>query len=143
VEKALNLDVGWTINSPLDIVALVALALLAVFVIMQVLALVRDGKIKLPGTAKKRKASESFVERRLMPCAPYVAEHTGLLRALQEGQGNIRREIEGIDRKQCAVSTALDVLLRIANGDKEVNGDLEEARMGLARADGYKEAKQE
>lgn len=80
------------------------------------------------------------------PCAPYVVEHTEILKKLEQSvkiltdiQATTSREIAGIDNMQRAQNESLDVLLGLAAGE-EPNGQIERARIGLAKAQGFKDA---
>jgi hypothetical protein len=131
--------------------ALVALAMLLAF-------LRHGGRIKTPlleageSEAPPEEDAEPAAEPCAPACAPYVQEHTtilgelasshktmeatiGLLTRIVEGQSLTMKGIEG---RQEAENLALLVLLDKLEG-KEINGNLEKARLALTKATGVKE----
>lgn len=103
----------------------------------------KGGKFKFRFKDGGAEISESAT---IEPCAPYVVEHTEILKKLEQSvklltdiQATTSREIAGIDNMQRAQNESLDVLLGLAAGE-EPNGQIERARIGLAKAQGFKDA---
>ena len=134
----------WKIDSSTDLVALVAIILFIGFMLIRILAMVSKGDLSVDlfkGIFKKQ--TKPKADRRKNPpvCAPYVEEHTCILKELQQGQIDVKNELRGIDETQKAFSEAFDVLLGLAKGE-EANGQVDAARIRLAKAAGFREATQ-
>ena len=62
-----------------------------------------------------------------------------MLTLLKENLATLTNITKGINAMQVAETSALDVLLGLAEGD-QINGQVKEARKKLAQAEGFKEA---
>jgi hypothetical protein len=132
----------WDIDSALDIIAVVAIALLVCVTLYGIVLLItkalkhfrslKVGKVDLEQGAASQQGG----------CIDYSAVHTPILQRLTEILDGLAPLVQGINEMQKAQNQALDVLLGLAEGD-EVNGQVKNARKALTRAEGYKEATEE
>ena len=139
----MNTAIDWKIDSLQDVLALVVIALFALLVIMRMLTMISKGELSIKNlkciVSKKERVAKQ--ERRSYDDLPCTS-HTAMLTVLTDNQRVIRDELSGSDQMLRAATSALEVLLGLAKGEK-INGQVDAARLDLASARGFQAGKKD